>query len=384
MNRIYMDHAATTPLHPEVIREMHFFMENHFGNPSSIHAFGREAMNAVGTARSRVANAIGAKAGEIFFTSGGTEADNLAILGTAWKYQKRGRHLITTAIEHPAVLEPLQHLAKQGFEVTILPVDEAGLVAPEDVRKAIKKDTILVSIMHANNEIGTIQPLSAISEFTRPQNILLHTDAVQSFGKIPVDVSQLGVDLLSLSAHKAHGPKGVGAIYLREGLRIPPIFRGGGQEENLRPGTENTIGIVGFGLAAVKAIEEMPTVMSRINKLKDKLINGINSSIPKARLNGAKNGRLPNNINFSFAHIEGESLVMSLDIKGIAGSSGSACSSRSLKASRTLEAIGLSHELMHGSLRLSLGRDNTEEEVDYVLAELPQIVANLRSFSPLA
>lgn len=384
MRRIYLDHAATTPLHPEVIPVMFDFMQESFGNPSSVHAFGREARKRVEEARSQVARAVGADPEEIFFTSGGTEADNLAVLGAALGRRQRGNHLITSAVEHPAVLEAFTNLAGKGYEVTVLPVDGDGRVDPDTVRQAIKKETILVSVMHANHEIGTVEPLAEISAVTREYGVLLHSDAVQSFGKLPVRVDELGVDLLTLSGHKIYGPKGVGALYIRKGVRLQPLLHGGGQERKVRSGTENTIGIVGFGKAAELAVRELETEVPRIKGLRDKLLQGVLDRIPAVRLNGPREPRLPNHLNFSFSYIEGESLVLSLDLQGVAASSGSACSSLTLKPSHVLEAIGLPHEAMHGSLRLTLGRGNTDEDVDYVLEVLPGIAERLRKLSPLA
>ncbi|HAA89033.1 MAG: Cysteine desulfurase IscS [Thermoanaerobacterales bacterium 50_218] len=384
MRSVYLDHAATTPLHPEVSSLMGEFMREIFGNPSSLHSFGREARKWMEEARQKVANLIGASAEEIVFTSGGTEADNLAILGVALSRSEKGRHIITSSIEHHAVLDTCKFLAKKGFEVTFLPVDRYGIIDPDDVRKAIRKDTILITIMHANNEIGTIEPIEEIGKIARDHGIIFHTDAVQTAGKIPVDVNTLNVDLLSLSAHKIYGPKGVGALYVRKGVRLEPILHGGGQERKYRSGTENTIGIVGFGKAAEIAARDLDQEFSRTKRLRDKLIRGIFEKIPDVRLNGHLKQRLPHNANFSFFGVEGESLILSLDLQGIAASSGSACSSRSLQPSHVLAALGLPYEWIHGSVRMTLGRTNTESDIDYVLEVLPDIVARLRSFSPLA
>ena len=384
MRKVYLDHAATTPLHPEVLSLMYEFMRDTFGNPSSVHSFGREAKKFVQEARQKVADIIGAQLEEIYFTSGGTEADNIAIIGTAMARRKNGNHVITSAIEHHAVLDTCKFLAKNGFEVTFLPVDKFGMVDPDDVAKAIRKETTLVTIMHANNEIGTIQPISEISKLTREAGVALHTDAVQTLAKIPVDVNDLGVEMLSLSAHKIYGPKGIGALYLRKGTRLQPIMYGGGQERKLRSGTENTPGIVGFGKAAEVGARELEQESSRIKGLRDKLLQRVLDEIPSVTLNGHPERRLPNNANVSIAYVEGESLVLSLDLEGIAASSGSACSSGSLKPSHVLQALGLPHELMHGSLRMTLGRDNNEEDIDYVIEALKTIAARLRSFSPLA
>lgn len=384
MRKVYLDHAATTPLHPEVSSLMSEFMAETFGNPSSLHSFGREARKWMEEAREKVAGLIGAAPEEIVFTSGGTEADNLAILGAAWSRQKKGNHLITSAIEHHAVLDTCKFLAKNGFEVTFLSVDRYGMVDPDEVRKAIRKETILITIMHANNEIGTIEPIEEIGKIAREHGVVFHTDAVQTVGKIPVNVDTLGVDLLSLSAHKIYGPKGVGALYVRKGVQLKPVLHGGGQEKKYRSGTENTIGIVGFGKAAEIAARDLEQEFSRTRALRDRLIQGVFEKIPEVRLNGHPEQRLPHNANFSFSYVEGESLILGLDLQGIAASSGSACSSRSLKPSHVLAALGLPPELIHGSVRMTLGRANTESDVDYVLEVLPGIVARLRQFSPLA
>lgn len=383
MRKVYLDHAATTPLHPEVYSLMCRFMKDTFGNPSSIHSYGQEARKWVEKARQQVASLINADPNEICFTSGGTEADNLAILGTAAARRKKGNHIITSSIEHHAVLDTCKYLEKNGYEVTFLPVDGYGMVDPGDVKKAIRRDTILISIMHANNEIGTIEPIEEIGRIAREHEVVFHTDAVQTAGKIPVDVEALGVDLLTLSSHKIYGPKGVGALYKRKGVRLLPVMHGGGQERKLRSGTENTIGIVGFGKAAEIATRELEVEQERTKRLRDRLVKGVLEKIPEVRLNGHPEKRLPHNANFSFAYVEGESMLLSLDLKGIAASSGSACSSRALQPSHVLTAIGLPYELIHGSLRMTLGRANSEEDVDYVLEVLPEIVTRLRSFSPL-
>lgn len=383
MRKVYLDHAATTPLHPEVYSLMCRFMKDTFGNPSSIHSYGQEARKWVEKARQQVASLINADPNEICFTSGGTEADNLAILGTAAARRKKGNHIITSSIEHHAVLDTCKYLEKNGYEVTFLPVDGYGMVDPVDVKKAIRRDTILISIMHANNEIGTIEPIEEIGRIAREHEVVFHTDAVQTAGKIPVDVEALGVDLLTLSSHKIYGPKGVGALYKRKGVRLLPVMHGGGQERKLRSGTENTIGIVGFGKAAEIATRELEVEQERTKRLRDRLVKGVMEKIPEVRLNGHPEKRLPHNANFSFAYVEGESMLLSLDLKGIAASSGSACSSRALQPSHVLTAIGLPYELIHGSLRMTLGRANGEEDVDYVLEVLPEIVTRLRSFSPL-
>ncbi len=383
MRKVYLDHAATTPLHPEVYSLMCRFMKDTFGNPSSIHSYGQEARKWVEEARQQVAGLINADPNEICFTSGGTEADNLAILGAAAARHKKGNHIITSSIEHHAVLDTCKYLEKNGYEVTFLPVDGYGMVDPGDVKKAIRRDTILISIMHANNEIGTIEPIEEIGRIAREHEVVFHTDAVQTVGKIPVDVEALGVDLLTLSSHKIYGPKGVGALYKRKGVRLLPVMHGGGQERKLRSGTENTIGFVGFGKAAEIAARDLEEEHDRTKRLRDRLVKGVMEKIPEVRLNGHPEKRLPHNANFSFAYVEGESMLLSLDLKGIAASSGSACSSRALQPSHVLTAIGLPYELIHGSLRMTLGRANGEEDVDYVLEVLPEIVTRLRSFSPL-
>ncbi|MHB8171541.1 MAG: cysteine desulfurase NifS [Thermincolia bacterium] len=383
MRRIYMDHSATTPVDADIAQGMVKYMTEEFGNPSSIHAFGREVKKAVEEAREKVAKVIGADAKEIIFTSGGTESDNAAIIGVATANCKKGSHIITSSIEHHAVLDTCHHLEKNGFKVTYLPVDEYGMIKVEDVAKAITDDTILITIMHANNEVGTIQPIAEIGQLAKEKGIYFHVDAVQTIGKIPVNVDELGVDLLSVSSHKIYGPKGVGCLYLRKGTRWTPITFGGSQERKRRAGTENTTGIVGFALAMEKAVANLEQEVTSLTKLRDKLISETTAKIDHIQLNGHPNFRLPNNVNFSFRFIEGESLLLSLDMKGIAASSGSACTSGSLDPSHVLLAMGISHEVAHGSLRLTLGKMNTEEEVDYVLGVLPEIVERLRQMSPL-
>jgi len=385
VKRIYMDHAGTTPVRPEVVEAMLPYFTENFGNASTIYSYGREAKKALEDSREKVAQLIGADAKEIYFTSGGTEADNWALRGVAAANIKRGNHIITSAIEHHAVLHTCEDLERQGFKITFLPVDEYGLVDVKHVVDAITDKTIMVSIMHANNEIGTIEPIKAIGEAIKQKkpDIIFHTDAVQTVGKIPVDVNDLGVDLLSMSSHKIYGPKGIGALYIRKGTKISPFMTGGAQESKRRAGTENIPGIVGFGKAAELAKSELQEQYDKLIKLRDKLINGIMETIPYTRLNGHPTLRLPHNVNFSFEFIEGESMLLNLDMKGICASSGSACTSGSLDPSHVLLAIGLPHEIAHGSLRLTLGRDNTEEDVDYVLEVLPGIVNKLREMSPL-
>lgn len=383
MKRIYFDHSATTPVDRQVASLMVEYMTDKFGNPSSVHAFGRESRKAVDEAREKVATLLGANANEIYFTSGGTEGDNLALKGVAYANRKKGNHIITSNIEHHAILHTCEQLEKEGFTVTYLPVDENGMVRLEDIKKAITDKTILISIMFANNEVGTIQPVKEIGILAREKGIYFHTDAVQAVGSIPVDVKAMNIDLLSLSGHKFHGPKGVGALYIRRGVRIEAIQHGGGHERNMRAGTENVPGIVGLGKAAEIATSEMEKKIAYISGLRDKLMRGIMEKIPHTKLNGHPTERLPGNANFSFHYLEGESLLLNLDLKGIAASSGSACTSGSLDPSHVLLAMGLTHEVAHGSLRLTLGRGNTEAEVDYCLEVLPEIVDRLRQMSPL-
>lgn len=380
---IYFDHAATTPLKKEVLDEMMPYLTDQYGNPSTIYKLGREAKKAIELARERVAKALNADIQEIYFTSGGTESDNWALKGVAFANKDKGKHIITTTIEHHAVLHPLKYLEGLGFEVTYVPVEPNGIVDPQKVKEAIKNGTILISVMLANNEIGTIQPVKEIAKIAKEKGIIVHTDAVQAVGQIPVDVKDLGVDLLSLSAHKFYGPKGVGALYIRKGTKIHPFSHGGAQEKNRRAGTENVAGIVGLGKAIELATQNLSEYAAKLQKLRDKLIDGVLSKIDYVRLNGDRHQRLPNNANFSFEFIEGESLLLMLDMKGIAASSGSACTSGSLDPSHVLLAIGLEHEVAHGSLRITLGEDNTEEDIDYLLEVLPEIVSRLREMSPL-
>lgn len=383
MKRIYFDHSATTPVDTQVATLMVEYMTEKFGNPSSVHAFGRESRKAVDEARENMAALLGANANEIYFTSGGTEGDNLALKGVAYANRKKGNHIITSSIEHHAILHTCEQLEKEGFTVTYLPVDEHGMVRLDDIKQAITDKTILISIMLANNEVGTIQPVKEIGSLAREKGIYFHTDAVQAVGSIPIDVKDMNIDLLSLSGHKFHGPKGAGALYIRRGVRIEAIQHGGGHERNMRAGTENVPGIVGLGKAAEIAKNEMEKKIAHITSLRDKLINGIMEKIPHTKLNGHPTERLPGNANFSFHYLEGESLLLNLDLKGIAASSGSACTSGSLDPSHVLLAMGLTHEVAHGSLRLTLGRGNTEAEVDYCLEVLPEIVDRLRQMSPL-
>lgn len=383
MRRIYLDHAATTPTHPEVVKAMLPYLSNAFGNPSTIYSYGREARKAVEEARAKAAKLISARSEEIIFTSGGTEADNLALKGIAFANEDKGNHIITTSIEHHAVLEACKFLERRGFKVTYLPVDRYGLVDPDDVKKAITNRTVLVSVMHANNEVGTIEPIEEIGKITRQTGVYFHTDAVQTVGHIPVNVERLNVDLLSLSAHKFYGPKGVGALYVRNGVKLVSLLHGGEQERRRRAGTENVPGIVGLGKAAELSEAEMKEEAKRLSYLRDKLIKGLLERIDHVHLNGHPTQRLPNNVNMSFDYVEGESMLLNLDLEGICASTGSACSSASLEPSHVLLALGLSPQQAHGSLRLTLGSETTEQDIDRVLAVLPRIVANLRQMSPL-
>jgi len=383
MKKIYLDNAATTPTDARVLQAMLPYFTEVYGNPSSLHAFGQEAKHAIEEARCNVAAFIGAKPEEIVFTSGGTESNNFAIKGVAYARREKGNHIITSKIEHHAILEPCHFLEKQGFEITCLPVDEYGLVDPADVDKAITDRTILISVMHANNEIGTIQPIAEIGKIARRRGIYFHTDAVQTLGHLPIDVDALNVDILSASGHKLCGPKGVGILYIRKGVRLRPFMHGGDQEQQRRASTHNVPGIVGFGKAVDLAKEEMGKEIEKLTFLRDTLIKGILSTIEFTRLNGHPIQRLPNNVNVSIAYVEGESMLLNLDMEGIACSTGSACTSSSLEPSHVLMAIGLFHELAHGSLRFSLGRQTSEDDIDYVLTVLPGIVNKLRSMSPL-
>ena len=383
MERIYFDHAATTPVRKEVLEAMIPYFSDKFGNASSLYYEGVNASEAVEEARNSVAKLIGADESEIYFTSSGTESDNMAIKGVALALRDKGKHIIVSSIEHHAVLNAALSLRKLGYEIAILPVDGKGFVNPDDVKKNIKNDTILVSIMLANNEIGTIEPIEEVSKITKERGVYLHTDAVQAVGNYPVNVDSLGCDLLSLSAHKFYGPKGVGAIYIRKGTRIMPLMDGGGHEKGKRSGTYNTPGIVGLGKASVLAISELESRINQTKKLRDKIIDGIISEIRYIILNGDREKRLPGNANFSIKYIEGESLILSLDAEGFAVSTGSACSSHSLKISHVLNAIGLDPVDAQGSLRVTVGLDNTEDEVDKFLEILPKVVLKLRRMSPL-
>lgn len=380
-----MDHSATTPVAPEVLEAIKPYFSEKFGNASSLHSFGLEAKEALESAREKVAKLLGARPEEIIFTSGGTESDNLALKGIAYKNREKGKHIITTSIEHPAILEVCRKLETQGFEVTYLPVTSDGLVDLAVLENAIRKDTILISVMHANNEVGTIQPLEEIGRLAAEKDIYFHTDAVQTVGKIPADVDQLGVDLLSLSAHKLYGPKGVGALYIRKGTRIESIVQGGGHERGLRSGTENISGIVGLGRAAELSEGTMSEEARVLTGLRDRLAGQVLERVKDCWINGtmAAGKRLPSNLNFGFRYVEGESLLLFLDSKGIAVSTGSACSSHKLEPSHVLRALGLKAEECHGSLRITLGRSNTEEDVDYVAQSILEAVERFRAISAL-
>lgn len=385
MQSAYLDYAATTPTDPEVLAAMMPYFTEVFGNPSSVYSFAVRSRKAIDTARGQVAQALNAGPDEIFFTGSGTEADNWALKGTMERLRSKGDHLITTKIEHHAILHTAEYLEKvEGVRVTYLPVDPDGRVRMEDLEAAMTDKTVLVSVMFANNEVGTIQPIGEIGALCRQRGVLFHTDAVQAAAQLDIDVKALNIDMLSLSAHKMYGPKGVGAFYLRKGLRLENFVHGGGQEKGRRASTENLAGIVGLGAAIERLKARLPEEKARLCALRDRLIDGVLSRIPDAKLNGARgDGRLPNNTNFSFIGIEGETLLLDLDSKGISASTGSACSSGSLEPSHVLLAMGLSHEMAHGSLRMTLGRGTAEEQIDYVLDELPEIVARRRSMSPL-
>jgi len=380
---IYLDNAATTKTAPEVVEAMLPYFTENYGNPSTIYKLGAKSKSAVTAAREKIAGLIGAKTEEIYFTAGGSEADNWALKATAEAYESKGKHIITTKIEHHAILHTCEYLEKRGFEITYLDVDGDGLVDPADVEKAIRPDTILVSVMFANNEIGTIEPIAEIGAIARAHKVLFHTDAVQAFGQVPIDVNEMNIDMLSVSAHKVNGPKGIGCLYIRTGVKIRSFVHGGAQERSRRAGTENVPGIVGFGAAAERAAKMLDEKMKTEEKLRDYLIGRLEKEVPHCRLNGHRTKRLPGNVNFSFFFIEGESLLIKLDMKGICASSGSACTSGSLDPSHVLLAIGLKHEEAHGSLRLTLNETNTEAEMDEVVEAVKEIVAQLREMSPL-
>ena len=383
MRKVYLDNAATTALSPRVLEAMLPYFTQYYGNPSSVHAFGREAKQGLDRARDQVAKALHCDPSEVIFTGCGTESDNTVLLGVAQRYGDKGKHIITTNVEHHAILHTCEYLEKQGYSVTYLPVDQDGLVTAEQVAAAIRPDTILVSIMFANNEVGTIMPIQEIGAVCKEKGVLFHTDAVQAVGHIPVDVQAMHIDMLSLSAHKFHGPKGVGALYCRKGIRLPSYIMGGAQERGRRAGTENVAGIVGLGAAIQLATEQLEENRAKMTALRDRLMTGIQARISEVKLNGHPTNRLPNNVNFSFKYIEGESILLMLDMNGIAASSGSACTSGSLDPSHVLLALDLPHEIAHGSVRLTLGDETTEEDIDYTIDVLEKTVARLRAMSPL-
>ena len=379
--KVYLDNGATTKKDPEVVKAMLPYFTKQYGNPSSLHQFGRDAKETVDKARKKISDKINAEPREVIFTSGGTESDNLAIFGTAYSQKDKGNHIITSKIEHHAVLNACKQLEKEGFKVTYLDVDEEGFVDLGQLEKSINEKTILVTVIHANNEIGTIQDIEKIGEICKKKNVIFHTDAVQSFTKVPIDVKKINVDLISLNSHKLHGPNGVGALFIRKGVNLYKLSYGGSQEFNMRAGTENVAGIVGFAKAVEISNEKD---LKQMANLRDKLINEILNRIPETKLNGAKGDkRLCNNANISFNYIEGEALLLHLDMKGIAVSTGSACSSKSLEPSYVLLAIGLKHEIAHGSIRFTLSKYTTEKEIDYTIKNLVEIVKNLRKISPL-
>ncbi|WP_091935026.1 cysteine desulfurase NifS [Methanolobus profundi] len=383
MKRIYMDHSATTPVDPLVVDAMLPYFSEMFGNSSSLHSFGMEAAEALARAREQVAEAIGASPEEIIFTSGGTESDNLAIRGVI-PHDAGKKHIITSVIEHPAVLNTCAFLESMGHDITYVPVDADGIIDLQELKGSIRDDTVLISVMHANNEVGTIQPIEEIAKIAKENDIYFHTDAVQTVGKVPVNVDDLGVDMLSISSHKIHGPKGAGALYVRKGTVIEPIVFGGNHERGLRSGTENIPGIVGLGKAMSLASELLGTDAKHMQEMRDSLISRVFDALPDVRLNGHPTQRLPNNVNLSFKYVEGESMLMMLDMKGIAVSTGSACSSKSMNASHVLTSLKLEDDYIHGSLRISLGKENTMEDVDYVVESLKEIVLKLREMSPLS
>ncbi|MCI5588102.1 MAG: cysteine desulfurase NifS [Lachnospiraceae bacterium] len=380
---IYMDNAATTQTYPEVVEAMTPYFTEYYGNPSSIYSFAGESKKAVEDARKTIADFIGAKPEEIYFTGGGSESDNWALKATSEAYASKGKHIITSSIEHHAILHTCEYLERKGYEITYLDVDEYGTVNPEDVEKAIRPDTILISVMTANNEIGTIEPIKEIGEIAKKHGVLFHTDAVQALGHIPINVDDMNIDMLSASGHKINGPKGIGIMYIRKGVKIGSFIHGGAQERKRRAGTHNVPGIVGIGKAVELAAKNMESRMEKETKLRNHLIERVLAEIPYSRLNGHRENRLPNNANFCFRFIEGESMLILLDQNGVCGSSGSACTSGSLDPSHVLLAIGLPHEIAHGSLRLTISEKNTMEEVDYTVDKLKEIIERLRSMSPL-
>lgn len=380
---IYLDNAATTKVNPKVLEAMLPYFTERFGNPSSVYGFASANKQDITQARESIAEILGAKPEEIYFTAGGSESDNWALKATAEAYESKGKHIITTKIEHHAILHTCEYLESKGFEVTYLDVDEGGLVKMDQLKAAIRPDTILISIMFANNEIGTIQPIAEIGKLAKEKGILFHTDAVQAFGHVPIHVDEMGIDMLSASGHKLNGPKGIGFLYIRKGVKIRSFVHGGGQERKRRAGTENVPGIIGIGVAAKLCAKTMEERSAKEQELRDHLISRVMAEIPYTRLNGHREKRLPNNANFSFQFVEGESVLIKLDMAGICASSGSACTSGSLDPSHVLLAIGLPHEIAHGSLRLTLGEDTTMEQIDYVVDTLKKIIADLRSMSPL-
>lgn len=380
---IYLDNAATTKTAPEVVEAMLPYFTENYGNPSTIYSLGSTSKKAVNEARRTIADAIGAKQEEIYFTAGGSESDNWALKATAEAYASKGKHIITTKIEHHAILHTCEYLEKRGFEITYLNVDRDGLIDLEELKAAIRPDTILISVMFANNEIGTIEPIEEIGAIAKERNVLFHTDAVQAFGQVPIDVDKLHIDMLSASGHKLNGPKGIGFLYIRSGLKLRSFIHGGSQERSRRAGTENVPGIVGLGKAVERALRIMDEKTKHETELRDYLIERVEKEIPYCWVNGHRTKRLPGNVNFSFLYIEGESMLIMLDMKGICASSGSACTSGSLDPSHVLLAIGLKHEEAHGSLRLTLSEENTKEQMDFVVDNLKQIVARLRDMSPL-
>lgn len=384
MRKVYLDNAATTALSPKVLEKMMPYLTDIYGNASSPHSFGQNARIGVEHAREQVARAINADPSEIVFTGCGTESDNTVLFGVAERYAKKGDHIITTNVEHHAILHSCAALEKKGIKVTYLPVDKDGLVTPEQVRDAITDKTILLSVMFANNEVGTIMPIPEIAAVCHEKGVLFHTDAVQAAGHIPIDVKAMGIDMLSISGHKFHGPKGVGVLYERKGIRLPSYIIGGEQEKGRRAGTENVAGIVGLGEALELAVTNMSETSARMTRMRDRLIEGIEATIPEVKLNGHRTKRLPNNVNFSIKYIEGESILLMLDMAGIAASSGSACTSGSLDPSHVLLALGLTHEVAHGSVRMTLGDDTTDEDIDYVLETLPKVAHRLRAMSPIS
>lgn len=382
-NLIYLDHAATTPMDPQVIRAVREYEEKWYGNPATLYELGTKSEQAVEEARAKVASVLGCRPEEVYFTSGGTESDNWAVKGVAFSHQKKGKHLVTSQAEHHAVLDTCKFMERIGWEVTYVPVDSTGTVDPQDVRKAIRPDTVLVSIMHANNEVGTVEPVAEIGKIAREHDVLFHTDAVQTVGKVPVNVDKLGCDLLSLTGHKFYGPKGVGAMYLRRGVRIERHMHGGAQERNRRAGTHNVPGIVGLGKAIELASADMDAEARRLTELADRLKNGLLERIPDVRYNGHSSRRLPGNVHICVEGIEGEAMLLCLDVEGVCCSSGSACTTGSLDPSHVLLAMGIPAEVAHGSVRFTLGRENTTEQIDRVLEVFPGIVKKLRAMSPI-